>query len=326
MVEALLLAAFENHQPGELESVHQQRIASVMDQINRDDLHRASDSKSEVAKAESSRRGPVTTNSKSGWRRWMSWSVAVAAVLVLLLFVQSMDTSRQAMAAIDRSLQAAKTLVTRKYRLTATKQDSQGNSFEVVSDLYVNGSQRFALRHPSPRRSDRSFWLGCDGKDSWFVPVIGPIRVGDDTGLGRWLRERESLSTPILQIETLLARMKDGYRLSQQPNQSLTLDDRTEVDCQHIVGIRKDVARENARENAPDKIELWCDVKTGIAIRLEVTRNAPVATGKPEQLKFFYLNSNNVPEDWFTPAGHSGRQRRVLRFDSNDETFLEKQE
>lgn len=171
-----------------------------------------------------------------------------------------------------------------------------------------------ALRDCVELLPDDYLWLGSDGQDAWLVPALGPIRVGDETGLGRWLSQREQLSTPYLHVESILARMGRGYRLNEKPATELTLSSGTTVSCQQIEGN----LRWRNKDKAPDKVKLWSDAQTGVAMRLELVWNVPTGSLGHHKIAIEFVDSPALADDWFAFAGHSTSNRRVLRFDATD--------
>ena len=138
--------------------------------------------------------------------------------------------------------------------------------------------------------------------------------MGDETGLGRWLSHARTLSTPYLHVETILARMKRGYRLRELPDESIEDFDGNSIVCKHVVGT----LRWNRAEKAPDKIELWSDSQTGVAIRLDATWNEPSGAYGHEKISLVLVDEPVLANDWFTATGHSSPNRRILRFDSTE--------
>ncbi len=298
MMDALLQSAFESNPTG-----NESRIESVMRRIDREQPRPAT-----VPTSRTGQRSPRR------WKRWMSWAVAASVLLALIVAVQTTGSTGVAMAAVQRSIAAAQELVSRHYRVTVTLRRSAENTTAIDSDLYVQGSDRFALRHPALLPGS-SFWLGTDGSEAWFVPAIGPVRMGDETGLGRWLSQRESISTPYLHIETVLARMQRGYRLQNLADESIEVSDGKSVVCKHVVGT----LRWKRVEKAPDKIELWSDPHNGVAVRLDATWNEPAGTLGHEKISLVLVDEPVLANDWFAATGHSSPNRRILRFDSNEQ-------
>ena len=204
------------------------------------------------------------------------------------------------MAAVQRSLATADEPITRRYLLQVERRIPAGNTFVFDNDLYVQGSNRWALRHPGllPRKS---FWLGRDGADAWILPAFGPVRKGDDTLVSRWLRSHEEMNTPYLHVKTLLARMSRGYRLEMLDDTEITLSDGRAVMCQHI----RARLRTSAQVKLPETIELWTLRESGMAARLTAQWNLPKGkTGLKSITLAFQDEEPSLPDNWFTAEAH----------------------
>ena len=306
LIEALLRSAYENDSAND-----QQRIEKVMQCLALEPIELE---RIELAHEESTASHQIGSRVQlNRGNRGIVWAVAASVACGLFIAFQVWGTSGSALAAVQRSIATAQEYVVRQYRVTVTIGDSTGNNRVISSDLYVQGSDRFALRHPA-LLPGAHLWLGSDGQDAWLVPALGPIRVGDETGLGRWLSQREQLSTPYLHVESMLARMGRGYRLNEKPATKLTLGSGTTVSCQQIEGN----LRWRNQDKAPDKVKLWSDAQTGVAMRLELVWNVPTGSLGHHQIVIEFVDSPALADDWFAFAGHSTSNRRVLRFDATD--------
>ncbi|TWT97129.1 hypothetical protein [Neorhodopirellula pilleata] len=256
-------------------------------------------------------------------RRSVRWgAIAIAAsVLIALSFVLDVDgTSAKAMAAVQRSLHVAAEQMTRKYLLQVQYRSPTGSEPQIDNELYVQGHDRFVLRHPG-LLSSSSFWLGKNETDEWVVPPIGPVRIGSDMVLSRWLASHEQLDTPYLHVTTLLTRMSQGYRLDDLSDKEVTLPDGTVVACQHI-RAELDVTDE---PNAPDTIELWVSRETGMAIRIVVRWNlADGEAGRKSIALTFQTDEPALSDEWFTPEAHYQGRRVIMRIDSLGQPTFER--
>ena len=103
LIDALLQSAWEQSDA----AAHQQRIDSVMNRIGLADVSTAA-------------RDHSTSRYKSRrWKPWMSWAVAASVLIAMVLGVQAL-VPRVAMAAVERSIAAAKEFVARQYRVDVT--------------------------------------------------------------------------------------------------------------------------------------------------------------------------------------------------------------
>ena len=285
-----LLASAANEQD------HTRRIERAMTQIERAE-HRS-----------------VSTS--TGWplqrRRFMQF--ATAAVLVIGCFLLSQSFGNQSLkAAIERSLSVAAEQIPRKYELKINYRRRNGTRQSVVDELYVQGNDRFALRHPG-LVPGTNCWIGEDRGDAWVLPAFGPVLKGNQTALGRWLQSQEDLDTPYLHVSSALTRMlSQGYKLESLEHETLTVAG-SPIVCEHIRATR---FGDDAEGRAPpDVIDLWASSETGIAARIvarwESAREGP---GR-ESVEITFLGEEpSLPLDWFRAEGHYEGVRASLRFD-----------
>jgi hypothetical protein len=253
------------------------------------------------------------------WKRCLQWSsIGVAASVLLALFLLfSNGGTQSAMAAVQRSLNAAAERIARKYLLQVEFQTANGGTRRIDNDFYVQGDDRFALRHPGLLPGN-SFWLGQDGNESWVLPAFGPVLKGHNTFLSRWLRSQQKGSLGLadithLHVTTLLKRMSRGYQLEALDDEEIAIPESGTVVCQHI-RARRQTADQPYR---PDTIELWASRESGMAVRLiarwelkedEIGRESVVLTFQSEE--------PSLSDAWFTAEGHYEGSRPIVRIDA----------
>ncbi|MEQ9379384.1 MAG: hypothetical protein RJP95_00865, partial [Pirellulales bacterium] len=166
------------------------------------------------------------------------------------------------------------------------------------------GTDRFALRHPSPLPS-KSVWIGRHDAESWIVPPIGPVLKGDHTLHCR--RTREELDIPSLDISTLLTRMmSSGYRLETLSDQEIAGPDGLMFECQHIRAERKKADQ----PDLPAAIELWASRESGMAVRLIASwALGDGDTGKESVVLSFQGEEPDLSDAWFTAEAHVSQER-----------------
>lgn len=236
--------------------------------------------------------------------RWGVTGVVAALLLVSFFVIQTDGNSHSAMAAVQRSFEVAAQQTTRRYLLQIEHRSENGGTRTTDVDLYVGGSDRFALRHPSPLPGT-SVWLGRNGAQSWIVSPLGLVLKGDHTLHRRWAREE--LDTPNLHISALLTRMMSrGYRLEALSDEEITIPDGPSVECQHI---RAQCTTPDQPE-LPATLELWASRESGMAVRLM----ARWAIGEAESAKesivlSFQGEEPSLSDDWFTAEAHVSNER-----------------
>lgn len=298
LIESLLHPAYpSNDQQGDA------RIKAVLDRIRSDELA--------VAQTKLSR--TVSRNARP-WKRWLAVATALMLVVTLTFLFMPNSSPVQAMSVLERSIVAAKESIARKYRLEITRGGANAATRTIESDLYVEGSDRIVIRYPHPLFK-KSFWLGKNGNEAWLAPPLGPIRLGNQAELGSWLGQQEDISTPYLHVETILTKMRNGYRLAEQPKAIITLANGESRNCIHIKATYRgvDQAVEQEASKAPATIELWSDVETGIALRLDGRWDNSGETRR-QRVVIEYLEEPELPENWFSVEAHVFGFRRRIRF------------
>jgi hypothetical protein len=244
--------------------------------------------------------------------RWGAIAIAASVLLALSFVLDSDGTSAKAMAAVQRSLYVAADQMTRKYLLQVQYRIPNGYEPQIDYELYVQGHNRFVLRHPGLLPGN-SFWLGKNETDEWVVPPIGPVRIGSDMVLSRWLASHQQLDTPYLHVTTLLTRMSQGYRLEKLSDEEVALPEGTKVACQHI-RAELEVTDEL---NPPDTIELWVSRESGMAIRIVVRWSlADGQAGRESIALTFQSDEPTLSDEWFAPEAHYQGSRVIMRIDS----------
>ncbi len=243
--------------------------------------------------------------------RLIPWSIAATVVLALTLSYQGCSPDRIARAAVTQSLVAAAQPVPRHYRVTVNRRDAAGRTSESANDLYVLGNDQAVLRHPlAGRRAGFDLWLGKSADSAWIVPPFGPVFRGDGPALGKWLEASTEVDTPYLHVTTVLDRMKRGYRLQELPSDTAhhaPVTDENPV-CRRVIGHRRWLAQ----QNLPSTIELWTDLKTGMARRIELRWPPESDQRGRERVIVEWVGEEPLAEDWFEAAGHYSGSRLVL--------------
>ena len=292
-IESLLISA-TNPQD------HSKRIAQALDRIEADHLT-----------------APPKPAPQFRSRR-MLWSTmgVVAALLLLALLLFPNGGARSAMAAVQRSLDVAAERTIRKYWLEVNYQAASGQTNTIRNDLYVEGNDRFALRHPG-MLPGTSFWLGQDGDEAWVLPAFGPVLKGDNTILSKWLETRGQPAAAYLHVSTVLDRMMSrGYRLeTASSKESVDISNSVSVTCLHIRAERT-AAQE---PGLPETIDLWASHETGMAIRLVARWKLAEGVAGRESVVITFRNQEDTLSDaWFTAEGHYEGKRPTMRFDKSE--------
>ena len=246
------------------------------------------------------------------WNRWVSMAIAASLLGAMFIGLQYFDPAQQALAAIEQSLVAAAEQVARKYIIPVTLKDGR-KVREIENDLYVEGNDRFALRHPA-LLPGADLWLGKNGGTTWVVPAIGPVLTGNDLALSRWLSSQEQFSTPYLHVTTVLDRMSRGYRLQKLGESTIRSVAGNDVVCRHVVGELKS----EANQELPTTIELWSDAESGMAIRIEARWSLSASESGREKVVIEFADQPDLPDNWFEAEGHYSGSRSKITLDTKE--------
>lgn len=231
-----------------------------------------------------------------------------AALILMAIFVPYFISSRSAMAAVTQSIEEAQKDVGRHYSVKSRIRVGELGTVERKGDLYIKGGERFAI-HMDGVLPEPGIWLIGDRGRAWVVPPIGPILEGDVTELIDWLARRDDLATPYLRLSTILDRMRDSYHLKSMPD--LMLQTKLgPVTCQHIVGTLK----EPDDGGIPDRIELWVEAETGMAMKVIAQWQLGAGALGREAIALEFLTDIDLSDEFFTPTSHGGLQRPRVSF------------
>jgi len=246
---------------------------------------------------------------RSRGRRWLSLAAAVSLVLAAGLWWQASNPSRRAYAMVQESLQRAAEAGVRQYNVTAVVQRPVVGRREIAADLYVDGAERFVLRHP-PILLLGEVWIGGNERENWIAPTRGPILVGDEKMLQNWMADKKDLSTPFLHVTTILHRLSKGYDLEMLPDDGMAAPNQpnTTVSCRRVRGVLRDATR-----GLPRTIDLWADRETGIARRLILDWELQPGQFGRSNITVELVGRKELPPDWFEHSAHHDEGRPVLR-------------
>lgn len=297
----------------------QQWVAALLDQVYHDrSRHQEQQIQALMQRVRAQTPQPLPANG----RRWPWYVMASAAVLLLLLWPLIPSDQSRALARVQRTLATAAQPVPRHYQLRIDYRFGPRRTRTIEGDLYVQGSDHLAVRIPALLDPERDAWAGHNSEQAWVVPAFGPVMVGDQLSLGKWLRARNEVATPYLHVSSMLNRMMVSYSLQELADQSVPASDqdesfdRSSVRCHRIRALR----RSSTREKLPARIELWIDPDSGVVKRLDAHWNLEDRQVGRERITLDWRSESDLPIDWFQHQGHHGRHRSVVEMDSESET------
>jgi hypothetical protein len=279
------------------------RVRRVVQRLDEETAY-PTESKDQAAEKILRRRSPV--------RLWISLAVTACLALAIGLWWQVPSPSRRAYAVMQTTLQRATEEGARHYSVKALVQRPVLGNKEIAADLYVDGANRFALRHP-PIPLLGEVWIGRNERESWIVPTHGPILVGDATMLQRWIAENADetdFATPYLHVTTILKRTSEHYDLQKLADEAVVVPGQpgTPVSCHRVRGVLRDATSER-----PRTIDLWVDSDTGIARRLVLNWELQPGQFGRSVVTIELAGSVTLPPNWFEHSAHHAEGRPILR-------------
>ena len=255
----------------------------------------------------------------AGSRRW-GWMLATCAALLLLFVLPVLPFWSQpsAVATVERTLRVSQLDIPRHYQLQVDFLMESGNQRWIEGDLYVKGSDHLAVRIPAILVPHLNAWAGHNDEEAWVVPALGPVMVGDQLALGKWLGSQSELSTPYLHVSSLLSRMLDAYDLKTVSDSQLPANVElpealatANLQFDHIKASRL-----RNRERLPAEIEVWIERETGVVYRLEANWERDQVKRGRRRIVLQWLSDEELPEDWFKHETHHAARRRVITMDA----------
>lgn len=244
-------------------------------------------------------------------RVWMTSLASLAAAIVLGVFLFWPETApATALAAVERSLQAASEDVDREYRVQITNASS---NLIPPGTLTVRGANRYVYAQPGPLGVLR---VGANGHEFWLVPPVGPIRVAAEGSFVERLLSERQLSTPILNLTTVLEHLRDRFDLELLADERIpSAEDATSlVRCQHLRG-RLQI---DSEPFAPQTIEVWCERNSGVVQRMVMSWPAGSKSGMLQCEVQLQPAPADLPSDFYDHTSHHTRQRPVIRRPAGD--------
>jgi hypothetical protein len=245
---------------------------------------------------------------------WLLVGLVTAAVVLIAVALPMTNGSRTATAAVMLSLDQALRDIGRHYRVSALWQNVPEENTRRSADLFVKGGDQFAIKTKGPAMMGAAIWLGSNAETSWVIPPIGPVLEGDQRSLTHWYRTRADVGTPYLHIASALEKMRDLYRLESLPNDEVSLGDRA-IACSHVAAVMKG----EASSYRPDRIELWADAETGVAVKLHATWQLEEDEVGRKEATIVLVSESELSDSFFTVEGQGAGQRRRISFAAEKE-------
>lgn len=284
-------------------------VAALLDVLYESDVDHSQQLVTEgLKKIEASNPESSRTGAESWMRsRWFVITIAAAVLLAVMAYVPTDLFRPSAKAAIGSSIEQAGKDVGRHYSLTASFVLDSGQTVTRQAELFVKGNESLAIQ--SSGIFGTPYWMGSRHGKAWVVPPVGPVITGSTENLISWVAEQKEIETPYLHIATILERMRDVYSLEVLPDETIELPGDSVV-CQRITGVFTG----EASPRKPDRIELWINSETRVAVKVVGTWKLDDGKSGRKRLTIWFKESLELASEFFTPEAHGGTGRRRIGF------------
>jgi len=243
-------------------------------------------------------------------RRLISWSVAAAAAILLVVSLVSLFSSNPAVAALDRMIAAVEQAGDRTYSIRMWDQrpgirrdrrhrgaeppDARKASLDGAT-LYLRGRNMFVLERPTS--TGRTVVNGFDGSQSWLIRPKRPVLVSDDPTRFRIPMPEDLAGVLSLDMRATLDRIRDSYEVEYLGPRSF--GEGTDRAWTHLRARKRD-----RRVRGPKVIKLWSHPDSDLLRRI-VFENVKVQ-GQPtlRHIAIDLVSERPLPADWFTHSAH----------------------
>lgn len=258
----------------------------------------------EVTATQATSVSPIAPNVRLRRRVFAASSLVVcSAVLLILLSGFPWATSVSAESILRRAQTAAAELIDRTYHVVVSDAEAQGAETELT--VSVRGGGCFLVR---PK--DDAFLMGSDGTEYWVTKEAGPVWIANDArSIGpkarRVLPSSWLFGVATSPKEPLLLDMHGVLSLMERRHNVELVDSANPAE--HHLRATLKPNRRGTPANAPDRIDLWADARSGVGLRAEVQWS------DGRRLRFELLNSEPLSEHLYHYSEHgAGRDVQFL--------------
>ncbi len=188
--------------------------------------------------------------------------LATAAAVVLAFFVLMVPTERTALAVVQQTLDASRSIGDRTYLVQAMMRkgpDATGDTPHEIGRLYLDDGERVVV-DARMKRGGRVV-IGRSPDDAWTVsPDNEVLRYDGPMRAPKWV-EFSTSTLPVDSVDGLLATLPSEYELALEGSE--TLDG---VPCTKVVAkLKSDTAR-----HRPNQVIAWIDDRESFLRRIEL--------------------------------------------------------
>ena len=235
-------------------------------------------------------------------RKVVPLAIAAGILLVISLFPPS--SRSEALASVNRIIEAERQASIREYTARITRQSRLGER-TTQHRLFVN-RQDFVMQSVDWFGRDETIWSGRNADELWLVPEFGPVRVrrvnDGDTSIPR---------IPFLSIGSMLVDVRNHYELALNTSVELNKGGTTFL-CDHIIATLNQ-SPDGQRGTRPfaDRVEIFADPVSGVAHRLKFRWRTPNRVGW-RGIVAELVGSPDLPKNFFRRTGHHTPDRPVM--------------
>ncbi|QEG25021.1 hypothetical protein [Mariniblastus fucicola] len=261
---------------------------------------------------------PILANTRQPRRRQfaiLTWSVAIATVVMLMFVFSSPDQSvSSAMESLEKIVEAASKKIDRTYSVRLVEEYARGQRpGNLPADLrsrkakdqidgatlYVRGANQYVMTTMLDSGEKRT--IGCDGSQSWAMRENGPVHVSSDIERFRGGLPGGQQDIPFLNLQNHLSQLQTGYEIEMGKQQETVAG----VVLSQLIGARK-----SRDVRGPKQIEIWFDSSTGTVHQM-LLDGLPRGRGGPKSVMLELTDLSRLPDGFFSHTSHHEPGRRI---------------
>ncbi|MHC4512727.1 MAG: hypothetical protein ACYTKC_15500 [Planctomycetota bacterium] len=236
-------------------------------------------------------------------RRWLTWSLSAAAVLLIALVV-ALQRPESLMATVDRVIDAAQDGdVDREFEVRLRLDEDASLDDLPPAHVCSRGSDKFVAKGEFPLFGESAF--GTDGKEFWLVPSEpAPVMTFTDKALMEEFTQRMGLTTQRLQLANTVRRLRTHYDVV------LTKDSTEPAELIDFTGRR----HKGAPDWLPEYLRVVAHRRTGKPHKLVYSWGPDRPRFAPVNMIFKLVSEEPKPDSFYGHADHHDPNRIVQRF------------
>ena len=202
------------------------------------------------------------------WRWHIIISGLAAALVITTLVILGTQTGGNALAMIQASIAASRTVGDRRYAIDVALASSSPDMAPPRATLDVRDPDHFVIEAFSAYGD--KITLGRDSTGGWAIKLTGEAdRYPPRTLLSQWVSFGTN-TLMLVAIDDLLGTLAKSYTLKRLPREALD----SGVSCDRV-------SASHAAGDGPERVELWLDPTSHIVRRAELYWDSVSATAAP---------------------------------------------